>query len=91
MQFNGLYNVIDVYSKNAIINRHHGKGHVYRKSKTIGIISGNRCRNKVCNHIHHSQQKKGNTGNRCDNKVYNHIHHSQQKKTITNEKRSKHN
>ena len=58
--FNGLYNVIDVYNKNTIISRYHGKGHVYRKSKAIGNISDNRCKNEVYNRIHHSCKKKAN-------------------------------
>ena len=52
---------IDVYRKNITSSKYHRKGHLYRKSKTIGNISGNRCKNKVYNHIHHSPQKKANS------------------------------
>ena len=35
---------IDLYSKNIINSKYHRKGHVYRKSKTIGNISFNGCK-----------------------------------------------
>ena len=33
LKFNGLFGVIDIYSKNTIISRNNGKGQVYRKNK----------------------------------------------------------
>ena len=42
-------------------SKYHRKRHVYRKSKTIGNISFNRCKSKACSHIYHSLQKKANT------------------------------
>ena len=51
---------IDVYCKNIINTKYQRKGHVYRKSKTIGNISFNRCKSKACSHTHHSLQKRAN-------------------------------